>query len=261
MDSFLTLAVLVVLCFIAFKVQFIEIHHSKSDRYFSLQQSFDRDFDWGNSQGNVHILVVYPAEHNLTYQLGESICKGASSFQGSLGTTVRFLPAQNCSFEIDVKEWADAVIIGSPVINANVDPSIQSWIEQWDLRADLSDKVGAAFVSAGGMSAGEELAMMNIIHSMMIFRMIIVGGERWNYAFGASAISGEQPFGLPEQGEPQYFPDDCYSSPDIVHQMFLDKGFGLGQRVSNIAHIIRQGSISRDSEHKTQSDTESDRYS
>lgn len=32
----------------------------------------------------------------------------------------------------------------------------------WDFRADLSNKVGAAFVTAGGMSAGEELVRAHV---------------------------------------------------------------------------------------------------
>lgn len=35
-------------------------------------------------------------------------------------------------------------------------------LHSWSLRADLSDKVGAAFVTAGGMSAGEELVRVRV---------------------------------------------------------------------------------------------------
>jgi multimeric flavodoxin WrbA len=41
----------------------------------------------------------------------------------------------------------------------------------------LKDKIGAAFVSAGGISAGEELTQLSILHSMLIFGMIVVGGR------------------------------------------------------------------------------------
>ena len=82
----------------------------------------------------------------------------------------------------------------------------------------MKDKIGAAFVTGGGISAGEELAQLSILHSMMIFGMILVGGPSWDQAFGASAITGEQPF----------------SSDSLVDEMFLKKGYLLGQRVAEI---------------------------
>lgn len=51
---------------------------------------------------------------------------------------------------------ADGVILGSSVENANTHPDIQKWInDSWDVTQDLSNKVGAAFVTAGGLSARE----------------------------------------------------------------------------------------------------------
>jgi NAD(P)H dehydrogenase (quinone) len=115
---------------------------------------------------------------------------------------------------------ADAIIVGSPVYNANVAPQVQQFITSWPFEGmPLKDKVGAAFVTAGGISAGEEITQMNILQSMLIFGMVVVGGPDWTAPFGASAIVGEPPF-LPGQG---------------LADAFLEKGRKLGRRVAEIA--------------------------
>ena len=116
----------------------------------------------------------------------------------------------------DVK-WADAVIIGSPVYNANTAPEIQKFINKWPFRnSPMKNKIGAAFVSAGGISAGEEIVLMNILKSMLIFGMIVVGGDDWQSSFGASAIVSETPF------------------DKHVAENFINKAKQLGKRVAEI---------------------------
>lgn len=118
-----------------------------------------------------------------------------------------------------------------------------NFLSDWSLSEDLSQKVGAVFVTSGGLSAGEELTMVNLLHSLMIFRMIIVGGEHWTSAFGASAIVGEGPFEPVEQNSPEKrdFPPICYPThPDSIHDMFKDKAIGLGERVASIATQLRR---------------------
>jgi multimeric flavodoxin WrbA len=116
-----------------------------------------------------------------------------------------------------------------------------AFMSRWVFSEDLSHKVGAAFVTGGGLSAGEELTMVNLLHSMLIFRMVIVGGERWTSAFGASAIVSEGPFQpAPEAGSSvSDFAPNCYpSSADDVHAIFEDKAQGLGRRVASVASLL-----------------------
>lgn len=100
------------------------------------------------------------------------------------------------------------------------------------------------FVTSGGMSAGEELTMVNLLHSMMIFRMIIAGGERWTSAFGASAVVSEGPFqpvAKVQNSGYQQFPTVCYpTDPDEIHEMFKDKAVGLGRRIATLASVLQQ---------------------
>lgn len=112
------------------------------------------------------------------------------------------------------------------------------FLKSWSLAEDLSDKVGAVFVTGGGLSAGEELTMVNLLHSLMIFRLVVVGGEHWTSAFGASAVVGEGPFEPLAKIRPEDrdFPSICYpTDPNAVAAMFRSKAVGLGERVASVA--------------------------
>jgi hypothetical protein len=73
---------------------------------------------------------------------------------------------------------------------------------------------------------------------MLIFRMIIVSGDPWTAAFGASAITSEDPFSNLKEGKKDNieFPEACYATHnDAIHLLFLAKAFGLGVRVGAVA--------------------------
>jgi NAD(P)H dehydrogenase (quinone) len=179
------------------------------------------------SRGEVNVLVVYFSAAGHTRAMAEAVAAGAESLPG-----VRVKLASVAEATIDDLLEADAIIVGSPVYNANVAPAVQEFINGWPfvgeadpLRrngAPLRDKIGAAFVSAGGMSAGEELTQLNILHSMLIFGMIVVGGPEWTQAFGAAAVVEEPPF-------------DAASQTELVAPAFLKKAEALGKRVAELA--------------------------
>jgi hypothetical protein len=50
------------------------------------------------------------------------------------------------------------------------------------------------FVSAGGISTGEELNLVSLLHSTLVYEMILVGGIDRKSVLGASAIIEEEPF-------------------------------------------------------------------
>ncbi|MBI3800994.1 MAG: flavodoxin family protein [Deltaproteobacteria bacterium] len=142
------------------------------------------------------------------------------------GTQVTLVPVQDAT-PAGLVDY-DAIILGSPVHNANVAPEIQSFINSWPLHGTpLRDKIGAAFVSAGGISAGEEAVQLSILRSMLIFGMIVVGGPEWTSAFGASAVTDEAPFA-------------AVSENGHVAEQFLEKGRKLGQRVAELARRLKR---------------------
>ena len=169
------------------------------------------------------VLVVYYSKDGHTAALAEAVAKGARSIQG---VSVKLLPVAEATNN-DVLA-ADAIILGSPVYNANVAPAMQSFINGWPFQGQpLKDKIGAAFVTGGGISAGEEITQLNLLQSMLMFNMIVVGGNSWRQAFGASGITDEEPFaggGMGERLQPQ----------------FLAKGVNLGKRVAELALVLHQ---------------------
>jgi NAD(P)H dehydrogenase (quinone) len=158
------------------------------------------------------ILITYYSETGKTALLANSIKKGAS-IDNRVNVVLKKMD------ETTKKDLlsADAIIVGSPVHNANPAYEVLKFIESWPFEgAPLKNKVGAVFVTGGGISSGEELTQVALIHSMLVYGMIIVGGDDWTSSFGASAITNEAPF-------------DKNLSP-----MFLRKAEQLGKRVAEL---------------------------
>lgn len=167
------------------------------------------------------VLVVYHSETGHTARLAEAVASGA---RGVTGSDVRLLSVDSVS-QADVT-WADALIVGSPVHAANVSAPVSTFLSSLPFDGEMRDKIGAAFVTAGGMSAGEETVQLAILHAMLVYNMIVVGGSSWTEAFGASAVTIEPPFG------------DTTTTASI-DSVFLEKGSRLGARVATVAKLLR----------------------
>lgn len=162
------------------------------------------------------VLIAYHSETGNTELMARSVAEGAGSVDG-----VEVLLKHSSEVTESDLTSAHAIIVGSPVYNAAITPEISRFISSWPFEgAPLKDKIGAAFVTVGGISAGEELAQTGILQSMLIFGMIVVGGPDWTQAFGASAITSEEPFAAQQ--------------PEDIHPRFLEKGRKLGERVAQI---------------------------
>ncbi|KEO75580.1 flavodoxin family protein [Anditalea andensis] len=159
------------------------------------------------------VLVAYYSPTGKTQEMAEAVAKGAASKE----VEVILLDIKDIT-EAELLQ-ADAIILGSPVYNANVAPPVLEFINVWPFEGrPFKNKVGAAFTTGGGFSIGEEIVMLNILQSMLIHGMVVIGGEETEAAFGASAITGEGDF----LGKP-------------VHELFLKKAEGLGKRVAEWA--------------------------
>jgi NAD(P)H dehydrogenase (quinone) len=156
------------------------------------------------------ILITYHSESGKTQAMAEAVAKGVAEVQG-----LEYILKPIADVTEDEILNASAIILGSPVYNANMTPQVQEFINSWPFEGrPLKDKIGAVFVTGGGFSIGEEAVMFSMIRSMMIHGMIIVGGDELEAAFGASAITGEGDFANKE-----------------VQEIFLKKAIGLGKRV------------------------------
>ena len=168
------------------------------------------------------VLIVFHSETGNTEQMAQSVAEGVRTVEG-----VEVILKSVDDVTSDQLVESDAIIVGSPVYNANVSPEISAFIASWPFEGQpLKDKVGAAFVTAGGISAGEEIVQMNILQSMLVFGMIVVGGPDWTQPFGASAITGEPPFDVNE--------------PEETSEQFKQKGFLLGERVARVTLKMRE---------------------
>ena len=165
-----------------------------------------------------NILITYYSKTAHTQSMAEEVAKGASSIPG-VQVVLKRIDQTTTKDLLN----ADAIILGSPVYNANLAPEVVQFMSTWPFEGNpLKDKIGAAFVTAGGISAGEELAQVNILQSMLVFGMVVVGGDDWTSAFGASAITNEGVF-----------------KTENLDKLFLQKGFSLGKRVATIAKKMK----------------------
>lgn len=178
---------------------------------------FVLSLDLSHAQQQPTVLIAYYSQGGHTKSMAEAVASGARAVGN---VTVKVMTVSEVKKE-DLLA-ADAIIVGSPVQNANAAPEVVKFIAGWPFGgAPLFNKIGAAFVTAAGISAGEELAQMNILHSMLLSGMVVVGGGDWTSAFGASAITFEQPFGQPQKN-------------GVVADQFLKKAEGLGKRVAEL---------------------------
>lgn len=169
-----------------------------------------------HAQQRVNILVIYDSKTGHTKSMAEFVGIGVSSIKD---VKVYIKNIQETSHQ-DLAN-AHAIILGTPVHNANASADMLAFIEKWPFENNiLRNKLGAVFVTAGGISAGEELVQSNLIHAMLVFGMIIIGGEEWTSAFGASAITNEAPF---------------KTETKSVLKPFQQKAIALGKRVAEAA--------------------------
>jgi len=166
------------------------------------------------------VLVVYYSDKGHTKAMAEAVAGGAGAVDGVAATLLDVAGAK----PEDVLA-ADAVIVGSPVYKANVAPKMQEFINSWPIRdARLHDKLGAAFATGSGLSSGEEVVQTNILQSMLVCQMIVVGGPGGSQPFGASAMDED-----PADGA------DAKKAEGVVAEHYLKKGEALGKRVAELA--------------------------
>ena len=168
-----------------------------------------------------HILIVYYSGTGHTALLADAVAAGARSVVGS---DIRLSPVDSVSHD-DVT-WADALIVGSPVHSANVSTPILDFLNALPFNGEMRDKIGAAFVTAGGISAGEETVQLAILRAMLVYNMIVVGGPDWTEPFGASAVTAEPPFA-------------DTAAVASIDSIFLTKGSRLGARVAEVAKLLQ----------------------
>lgn len=75
------------------------------------------------ASGDANVLIVYVNGTHLP-QLAAAVQEGAERVLGADGGRIRARTVEQASFGEDVL-WADAVVLGSHVVNANVEPKVR----------------------------------------------------------------------------------------------------------------------------------------
>ncbi|NHE59398.1 flavodoxin family protein [Cyclobacterium plantarum] len=159
------------------------------------------------------VLIAYYSGSGNTQAMAEAVAIGVEQVE-KVNYTIK--PVGEVSEEEVLN--AAAIILGSPVYNANMAPQVQEFINSWPFEnRPLKNKIGAVFVTGGGFSLGEESVMFGMIRAMLVHGMLIIGGAETEAAFGASAITGEGDYTGKE-----------------VDTLFLKKAEGLGKRVAEL---------------------------
>jgi NAD(P)H dehydrogenase (quinone) len=148
-------------------------------------------------QAETRVLITFDSVDGHTQIVADWVAQGVRS---QPDTVLRLKRVQETTHEDLI--WADAIIVGSPVYNAGLTSAVGTFLAEWPFEGGpLKNRVGGAFVSAQGATAGAENAMFDVLKTMMIFRMIIVGGEDWRSGFGVAYIrdgSNERTLGFVE---------------------------------------------------------------
>ena len=159
------------------------------------------------------VLIAYHSVSGHTAKMAKSIQKGILE-----SSDIKVILKSVNEVKLQELLAADAIVIGSPVYNANPSPEILSFIKTWPFEGQpLKNKLGAVFVTAGGFSSGEEMVQSSLLHAMLVYGMIVVGGHDWTSSFGAS--------GIHDEGK--------YQSKELDNY-FLEKGFRLGKRMAEV---------------------------
>jgi NAD(P)H dehydrogenase (quinone) len=141
------------------------------------------------------VLIVYDSATGNTEKMAVAIGDGCKES----GVLVELKKVKNTTMEDLVA--ADAIVLGSPTYFGNVSGSMKTFIDKTEklYPAGLKNKIGAAFVSAAAVSDGCETALLSLIQTLLIHRLVIVGLQENAKVIGHTAGSmGAVSIGTPD---------------------------------------------------------------
>jgi NAD(P)H dehydrogenase (quinone) len=130
-------------------------------------------------------LIVFDSATGNTAKMADAIGEGLEN----AGLTVEIKKVKIATME-DLLA-ADAIVLGSPTYFGNMSGNMKAFIDKTEkLYPDkLKNKVGAAFVSAAAIGDGCETALISLIETLLIHRMIVVGLQENAKVIGRTAGS------------------------------------------------------------------------
>lgn len=172
----------------------------------------------------VQLLVVYYSLQGNTERFAQDVAEGAKQVPN---TKVTIKKVENVTKE-DLQA-ADAIALGCPTYFASIPGKMKIIIDDWNWKwkVDFTDKVGGAFSTGGGQTAGKEFVVISLLLFMINNRMIVAGplyqdkeGEDIWGEIGASAMTGPLDPGVSDKE--------------------LDAARRLGHRLATLAAKLRE---------------------
>lgn len=163
------------------------------------------------------VLIVYYSLSGNTEAMARGVAAGAEAVGG-----VEVVLKTVADVTREDVETAEGIIIGSPTYYANMAAPVKKFIDDWYFqKIILFDKIGGAFATGGGRTAGRETVVNSLLLAMLNNGMIVVGPlyESWG-TFGSSAITAP-----PDEG---------------VGEDELDDARRLGRRVAEVVLRMRR---------------------
>ena len=120
----------------------------------------------------MQVLVLYYSRTGNTKLLAEEVVKGVKEVSG-----VECVLKNTSEVTKHDLLAADAIIAGSPNYFGGMASELKEVFDRFvGIRPDMENKVGAAFATGGDASGGKETTLLSILHAMLVYGMIIIGG-------------------------------------------------------------------------------------
>lgn len=88
---------------------------------------------------------------------------------------VKLMSIRDDEVDYEFLQQSETVIFGTPVYCAGMSWELKKWFDS-NVRLDLSEKLGAAFVTAQSPIGGVDTAIMDVVRNMMLKRMLVFSG-------------------------------------------------------------------------------------
>jgi len=131
------------------------------------------------------ISIIYTSQGGNTEHAAECIQDGILAKFPFI--QVRTMDIGDGEMDLAFLTESDAVIFGSPVYFTSMSWVLKKWFDQ-SFRIDLTDKVGAAFVTAQSPTGGTDTAIMEIIRHMLAKGMLVCSGAGKGQPFQIGAV-------------------------------------------------------------------------
>ena len=136
------------------------------------------------------VLVLFFSKSGNTKKLAEHVAEGVNEVDG-----VQAVVRSTAEVTRDDFLNSAGIIAGSPVYFGLMAADLKRVFDEFvGLRKRMENKVGAAFVTGGGVAGGMETTIMSIMQCMFIYGMIVVGDP-----MAATGHYGAASVGLPDQ--------------------------------------------------------------